>query len=91
MGLLGDFHNQVARALKKVDDNPSGGPPQLGRAWKWAGASVWENHKKFMSLTKSDLTLLINMIVAFVQLGAAMKAMMVGQGRLDCVLDLLLR
>ncbi len=95
-GLLGDFHNQVARALKKVDPAIQVGGPasawprmEMGRP----AFSVWENHKKFMSLTKSDLDFYSH---HFYDRGvrSSFAARNEGyddwlQGRLDCVLDLL--
>ena len=95
-GLLGDFHNRVARALKKVDPTIQVGGPasawprmEMGRP----GFSVWENHKQFMSLTKSDLDFYSHHFYdrgvrsSYVARNEGYDDWL--QGRLDCVLDLI--
>ena len=95
-GLLSDFHNRVARALKKVDPRIQVGGPasawprmEMGRP----AFSVWENHKQFMDLTRTDLDFYSH---HFYDRGvrSSYAARTEGyddwlQGRLDCVLDLL--
>lgn len=94
--LLGDFHNRVARALKKVDPTIQVGGPasawprmEMGRP----AFSVWENHKQFMSLTQSDLDFYSHHFYdRGVRSSYAARNEGYGdwlQGRLDCVLDLL--
>ena len=95
-GLLGDFHNRVARALKEVDPTIQVGGPasawprmEMGRP----AFSVWENHKQFMDLTRADLDFYSH---HFYDRGvrSSYTARTEGyddwlQGRLDCILDLL--
>jgi agarase len=95
-GLLGDFHNRVAQALKKVDPTIQVGGPasawprmEMGRP----SFAVWENHKQFMDLTRADLDFYSH---HFYDRGvrSSYAARTEGyddwlQGRLDCVLDLL--
>ena len=94
--LLGDFHNRVARALKKVDPTIQVGGPasawprmEMGRP----AFSVWENHKQFMSLTQSDLDFYSHHFYdRGVRSSYAARNEGYGdwlQGRLDCVLDLI--
>ena len=95
-GLLGDFHNRVARALKKVDPNIQvGGPASAWPRMEMGNPvfKVWENHKQFMDLTRSDLDFYSH---HFYDRGvrSSYHARAEGyddwlQGRLDCVLDLL--
>jgi agarase len=94
--LLGDFHNRMARALKKVDPSIQVGGPasawprmEMGRP----SFAVWENHKQFMDLTRADLDFYSH---HFYDRGvrSSYAARTEGyddwlQGRLDCVLDLL--
>ena len=95
-GLLSDFHNRVARALKEVDPTIQVGGPasawprmEMGRP----AFSVWENHKQFMDLTRADLDFYSH---HFYDRGVRSSyiARTEGyddwlQGRLDCILDLL--
>ena len=95
-GLLSDFHNRVARALKKVDPTIQVGGPASAWPRMEMGRpvfSVWENHKQFMDLTKSDLDFYSH---HFYDSGvrSSYSARNEGydgwlQGRLDCILDLL--
>jgi hypothetical protein len=95
-GILGEFHNQVARALKKVEPQIQvGGPASAWPRMEMGNPafSVWENHKKFMDVTQSDLDFYSH---HFYDPGvrSSYHARTEGyedwlQGRLDCVLDLL--
>lgn len=94
--LLGEFHNQVARALKTVDPNIKVGGP--ASAWPrmemgHPAFKVWNNHKKFMDVTQADLDFYSH---HFYDHGvrSSYHARNEGyedwlQGRLDCVLDLI--
>lgn len=95
-GILGEFHNHVARALKKVEPNIQvGGPASAWPRMEMGNPAflVWENHKKFMDVTQSDLDFYSH---HFYDQGvrSSYHARTEGyedwlQGRLDCVLDLL--
>ncbi len=98
--LLGDFHNKVSQAIKKVDPAIKVGGPasawprmEMGRpAFK-----VWKNHKKFMQVTRNNLDFYSHHFYdkgVTSSFDARTKSEDGSyedwlQGRLDCVLDLL--
>lgn len=94
--LLGKFHNTVAKSIKAVDSNILVGGP--ASAWPrmemgGTGFKVWENHCRFMEVTRDDLDFYSHHFYD-VGVNSSHAARTEGyedwlQGRLDCVLDML--
>jgi agarase len=93
--LLGEFHNAVANSIKAVDPGILVGGP--ASAWPrmemgGRGFKVWENHRRFMTVTQDDLDFYSHHFYE-VGVNSSHAARTEGyedwlQGRLDCVLDM---
>lgn len=94
--LLGEFHNAVANSIKAVDPEILVGGP--ASAWPrmemgGRGFKVWENHCRFMKVTRDHLDFYSHHFYD-VGVNSSHAARTEGyedwlQGRLDCVLDML--
>ncbi|CAI8257794.1 MAG: Beta-porphyranase A [Opitutia bacterium UBA7350] len=94
--LLGEFHNGLAQAIKEVDPSIMVGGP--ASAWPrmemgGGGFKVWDNHRRFMQVTRDYLDFYshhfydVGVNSSFDARGDRYEDWL--QGRLDCVLDML--